>query len=134
MDYIPVIRDSVETAVSMKLFKTKQEAAFAHIYKSTLVRLPIGLFQNVDNFDPVRLQTSAVKAYPLTNRPRGDNDIKSVKYLQKKIQQHEELEPIWLYRAKNKGPRYCLLDGAHRIVASYIEGVKYVDAYVIDAS
>ena len=97
MDYIPVLVDSVETAVSQKLFKTKQEAAFAHIFKSKLVRLPIGTFANVENFDPARLQTSAVKAYPLTNRPRGDADIKSVKYLQKQIQHHEQLAPIWLF-------------------------------------
>ena len=132
MDYIPVLVDSVETSVTQKLFKTKQEAAFAHIFKSKLVRLPIATFANVDNFDPARLQSSAVKAYPLTNRPRGDADIKSVKYLQKQIQHHEQLEPIWLYSNKKHG--YYLLDGAHRIVASYIEGVKYVDAYVIDTT
>ena len=63
---------------------------------------------------------------------RGDADIKSVKYLQKQIQHHEQLEPIWLYSNKKHG--YYLLDGAHRIVASYIEGVKYVDAYVIDTT
>ena len=27
--------------------------------------------------------------------------------------------------------QYILLDGAHRIVASYIEDVKYINAYII---
>jgi len=130
MDFIFIIRDSVETSISMKIFKNKEDASFAHIYNSKLVKLPLTIFNNsnVDNFDSDRLQKSAVKAYPLNNRPRGNKDISSVKYYQKQIQQKKEITPIWMIQ-KNK--KYILLDGAHRIVASYIEDIP-IYAYIIN--
>jgi hypothetical protein len=128
MDYIHVITDSIETSISMDLFKNKEDSTLAHIFKSKLVKMPLSYFKNVDNFDPIRLQKSAVTAYPITNRPRGNNDINSVKYYQKQIQQNQEITPIWMIY-KNK--KYILLDGAHRIVASYIEGKKYINVYII---
>ena len=128
MNYIYVIKDSVETSISMKIFKNKEESSFAHIFKSNLVKIPLSIFKNIDNFNPNRLQKSAIKAYPLNNRPRGNKDISSVKYYQKQIQQKKNIIPIWLIYKNNK---YILLDGAHRIVASYIENIKYINSYVI---
>ena len=128
MDYIAVIIDSVDTSVSMKIFKNKNDAMYAHIFKSKLVKLALSIFDNVDNFNPSWLQKSAVKAYPLNDRPRGNSDISSVKYYQKQIQQHKEMT-IWMIQEND---RYILLDGAHRIVASYIEGNQYIHAYIIN--
>ena len=140
MDYKPTICvsticmssivDSIDTSIDMKIFKNREEAAFSHIFNSKVVKIPLNTFKNdnVDNFDSVRLQKSAVKAYPLTDRPRGKEDISSVKYYQKQIQQKKEITPIWMIQ-KNK--KYILLDGAHRIVASYIEDVP-VYAYIIN--
>ena len=124
------IVDSIDTSVDMKIFKNREEAAYSHIFNSKLVKIPLNTFKNnnVDNFDSVRLQNSAVKAYPLTRRPRGNKDISSVKYYQKQIQQKKEVTPVWMIQ-KNK--KYILLDGAHRIVASYIEDVP-VYAYIIN--
>jgi hypothetical protein len=65
---LSVIKDSVETGYNMKLFKTMNDALYAHIYKSKLVKLPISLFNNVDNFDSTRLKKSATDAYPLHYR------------------------------------------------------------------
>lgn len=123
------IVDSIDTSVTMKIFKNREEAAFSHIFNSKLVKLPLNTFKNdnVDNFDSVRLQNSAIKSYPLTDRPRGNEDISSVKYYQKQIQQKKEITPVWMIQ-KNK--KYILLDGAHRIVASYIEDIP-VYAYII---
>jgi hypothetical protein len=123
------IVDSIDTSVTMKIFKNREEAAFSHIFNSKLVKLPLNTFKNdnVDNFDSVRLQNSAIKAYPLTDRPRGNEDISSVKFYQKQLQQKKEITPIWMIQ-KNK--KYILLDGAHRIVASYIEDIP-VYAYII---
>ncbi len=128
MNYIQVIKDSVETSVSMKIFKNKKESSFAHIFKSKLTKIPLSKFKNVDNFNPQRLKKSAVEAYPLNNRPRGTNDINSVKYYQKLIKENNNITPIWMIKKNNK---FILLDGAHRIVASYIENKKYVNAYII---
>ncbi len=128
MNDISIIKDSVETSVSMKIFKNKKESSFAHIFKSKLKKIPLSTFQHVENFNPERLQKSAIQAYPLHNRPRGDKDIKSVQYYQKLIQQKNNITPIWMIQKNNK---YILLDGAHRIVANYIENKKYMYAYII---
>ncbi len=37
MNYIEVLCDSIETSVSMKLFKTKEEATMKHIFNSKLI-------------------------------------------------------------------------------------------------
>lgn len=124
------MRDSVSTSVNIKLFENKQDAHLAHLLKSKLVEIPLSMFANngVENFNSDRLKDSAVKAYPLDDRPRGNVDISSVEYHQSQIKQQSDIDPIWLVY-KNK--KYLLLDGAHRIVASYIEGAEFIRAYVI---
>ena len=98
MDYISTIIDSINTSVNMKIFKNKEESSFEHIFNSKLVKIPLNTFKNynVDNFNSDRLQKSAIKAYPLSDRPRGNKDISSVKYYQKQIQQKKEIAPIWM--------------------------------------
>jgi hypothetical protein len=125
------MRDSVSTSVSMKLFENKQDAHLAHILKSKLVEIPLSIFANnndMENFNSVKLKESAVKAYPLDDRPRGNADISSVEYHQNQIKQQNDIDPIWLLYKNNK---HVLLDGAHRIIASYIEGVEFIRAYII---
>ncbi len=116
--------DSVSTSLYLKIFTTKQDAIDAHISKSKMDNLPMSIFDKVDNFNPKRLQKTAIDAYPLGNRPRGDKDISSVEF----HQQNKDIAPIWLI---NQNGTYLLLDGAHRIVAHYIEGKSYICAYVI---
>jgi hypothetical protein len=112
----------------MKIFKNREEASMAHIFKSNLVKIPLSAFTDVDNFNPDRLKKKAINAYPLNDRPRCDSDITCVKYYQKQIEQKKEISPIWIVQINKK---YVLLDGAHRIVASYILGKKNINAYVI---
>jgi hypothetical protein len=127
-DYIDFLKDSIITSVSMKIFKNVEDASVAHIFKSKLVKLPLSVFTNVDNFNPDRLKKKATKAYPIHDRPRCESDITCVKYYQKQLQQKNEISPIWMIQINNQ---YILLDGAHRIVASYILGKKNINAYVI---
>ena len=96
MDYISALQDSIDTSVDMKLFKNRTDSSLAHIFKSKLVKFSLSKFKNVDNFDVVRLKKSAVKAYPLNNRPRGNKDISSVKFYQKQIQKKKDIQPIWM--------------------------------------
>ena len=128
MDYISVIIDSIRTSIALNIYTNKQEALYEHIFKSKLIKIPLSTFKNVDNFNPLRLQKTAIDAYPLKNRPRGKNDISSVKFYQKEIQQKREITPIWIIKQNKK---YILLDGAHRVVASYIDNKRYINAYVI---
>ena len=127
-NYINVIQHSIDTSVHLKIFKNREDSLKSHIFESKFDKIPLSIFTNVNNFDIQRLQKSAVKAYPINDRPRGSKDISSVKYYQKQIQQKKEITPIWMVYKNNK---YTLLDGAHRIVASYIENEKYIYAYVI---
>ena len=125
------MRESVSTSVSIKLFENKQDAHLAHVLKSKLVEIPLSTFANngVENFNSDRLKESAVKAYPLDDRPRGNADISSVEYHQNQIKkQNGTINPIWLLYKNNK---YVLLDGAHRIIASHIEGVEFIRACII---
>ena len=46
-------------------------------------------------------------------------DLEEKMILQKQLQNNNNIQPIWLvYNKKNN--KYILLDGEHRIVASYI--------------
>jgi hypothetical protein len=109
MDYIQVLQHSIDTSVSMKIFKNRENASMAHIFKSKLISFPLSKCKNLDNFNPERLQPSAVKSYPLHDRPRGDKDISSVKYYQKLIKNKLDIQPIWIILQNNN---YILLDGA----------------------
>jgi len=122
-------KDSIETSLSMGLFKSEEEAIRRH-QAAKLTSFPLAKCAKLENFNPARLQTSAVKAYPLSDRPRGQADIKSVKYWQ--MQAH--IQPIWILqkpRGDSESCKYILIDGAHRIVAAFIKGNPQIPAYVI---
>ncbi len=126
MYYIKTLRDSIGTSITLELFKDKEESSYWHIYKSQFASLPMGLFEEgkVDNFNPERLQKTASKAYPKNDRPRGKDDLKSVNYWKKQ----KDISPIWIINL----PTGCtLLDGAHRLVANYIKGNKWINCYII---
>ena len=123
------LRDSVATSVSMNLFENRERASMAHIFNSKFLEIPLSTFTDVDNFNPDRLQSSAERAYPVDDRPRSDDDIRSVDYYQSRIRDGGQVTPIWLLLQKNG--KYRLLDGAHRIVASYILDQPYMPAFVI---
>ena len=128
MDYISVLQDSIDTSIDMNLFRSRSSSSMAHIFRSKLINFPLLKFKNVDNFDQIRLKKSAVEAYPLYDRPRGNKDISSVKFYQKQIQKKKAILPVWMIL---KDKKYILLDGAHRIVASYIENKNTIPAYII---
>ena len=136
------MHDSVKTSVYMKLFSSEQDALVAHAFaaasSSKIQHIPLATFsfQNVINFDSDRLRNSAEAAYPPHNRPRGHRDVCSVNYHvdQLSCNHSVELSPIWLLKthSSDADEKYTLLDGAHRIVASYIEKILHIPAYVID--
>ena len=118
MDYKNIIKDSIETSVSLKLFKNNKDASYYHIFNSKLEKIPMSIFKKkVDNFNPDRLKKKASEAYPINNRPRGQDDLKSVNYYKRQM----DIPAIWVLKKNNK---YILLDGAHRIVANYIKKKK----------
>jgi len=126
MDLKELINDSIETSVTLKLFKNKQESAYAHIYKSTYVMFPMSKCEELDNFNAeLRLSDTP---YPPENRPRGKADLDSVKHNRKLIRTNGHTEPIWIAM---KGKKYILLDGAHRLVATHLENKRTIPCYII---
>jgi hypothetical protein len=125
---LKTLRDSIETSVSMNLFPDLKTSSERHIFHHEFCDFMIKDCFDLENFDPSRLQSSAVKAYPLSNRPRGAADIQSVKHHQKLIREKKPIEPIFIVVKNN---RYILTDGAHRIVASFIEKKKNIPCCLI---
>ena len=82
----------------------------------------------ITNINKNRLSSRPELAYPENDRPRGDNDLKSVEFHQLKLRNGESLEPIWII--EKMGKRY-ILDGFHRLAASYIEKKEFIDSYYI---
>ena len=41
MEYIQGLRDSIETSISIKLFKSKEESTIKHIFNSKLISFPL---------------------------------------------------------------------------------------------
>jgi hypothetical protein len=49
------LRDSIETAVTLKLYRTTKDAANAHLFKSKRIRFPLAKAWNLGNFKSARL-------------------------------------------------------------------------------
>ena len=120
------LKDSVETSLTLNLFTSKESASRAHIFNTTFTVLDKSLWNDLQNFNPDRLSTT-----PYKNKPRGENNMKSVNYHKKQIQQYGYTSPIWVAK---KGDIYTLLDGAHRIVATYLTGKSEIPAFIVDLS
>jgi hypothetical protein len=126
MEFLQDIKDSVETSVSIKLFPSLKQSSYCHIFKSSLVQFSLSNCRELNNFNPARLSKDP---YPEINRPRGQADLDSVLHHRRTIRKNGNTEPIWI--ASKKGG-HILLDGAHRIVASYLENKRSIPAYIVD--
>ena len=82
--------------------------------------------EKLKNFNPARLSNNP---YPETNRPRGQKNLNSLNYHRKIIRAQGQTEPIWIGL---KNGEYNLLDGAHRIVATYLENKRTIPSYIIN--
>jgi len=120
------LKDSVETSVALKIFPSKESASRAHIFNTTFTVLDKSLWNDLQNFNPDRLSST-----PYKNKPRGENNMKSVNYHKKQIQKYGYTSPIWVAK---KGDIYTLLDGAHRLVATYLADKSKIPAFIVDLS
>ena len=127
MEPINIIQHSVDTSVTLKLFTSRKSSVYYHIFHSSYVKFPLSQLYSVDNFDINRLTKDP---YPKENRPRGQKDLDSVLYHRKIIRQQGHTEPIWILL---KNGNYTLLDGAHRIIATYLENGRNIPSYIINA-
>ena len=125
MEPINIIQHSVDTSVDMKLFSTRKSSVYYHIFHSSYVKFPLSQLKTVDNFDIKHLSNNP---YPKEDRPRGQADLDSVLHHRRIIRQQGDTEHIWIVLKKEN---YTLLDGAHRIIATYLEHKRTIPAYII---
>ena len=125
MEFLQDMKDSVETSVSIKLFSSLKISSYYHIFNSQLVQFPLIQCKELNNFNPARLSKDP---YPEDDRPRGQRDLDSVLHHRRIIRKQGHTEPIWI--ALKKGT-YILLDGAHRIVATYLENKRTIPTYLV---
>jgi hypothetical protein len=118
------LEDSIKTSVKLGIFPSAKTSLEHHL-KSELVRFPLSLCKDLNNFDPARLSGTP---YPKDNRPRGQDDLDSVLHHRQKIRHDGQTDPIWI---AVKDWDYTLLDGAHRIVATYLENKRKIPAYIV---
>ena len=102
-------------------------SSYSHIFESKLVDFQVSKCRNLRNFNPDRLSKDP---YPKEDRPRGQDDLDSVLHHRRTIRREGETEPIWIAL---KDGEYTLLDGAHRIVATYLENKRTIPAHVVHA-
>lgn len=119
------LRDSIETAVTLKLYRTTKDAANAHLFKSRAARFPLAKAWNLGNFKSARLSPVP---FPPGDRPRGSKDLASVRFHRSQIRKSGDVGPIWIAMTR-KGP--VLLDGAHRLIAAYLEHKRSVPAFIV---
>ena len=106
--------------ISLKKFLEATSQGEYKIYKiKDLINHP------PDNLDINRLLAKSVnEAYPENNRPRGQNDLKSVKYHMRS----KCVSPLFMIKLKNQE---ILMDGVHRLVAAKLSGKRNVLVYVV---
>lgn len=109
-------------------FDTYKKACEAHILSSRFEIIDFSDFK--DKFNHRGFCVSAEDAYPIDNRPRGNNDINSVEYHRERLNNNEDIEPIWLINKGDSKP-FTILDGHHRVVACSLEKKYSIPAYVI---
>jgi len=126
MEYMNTLKDSVETSVALEIFPSEETASRAHIFDTTFTVLDKSLWNNLQNFNPDRLSNT-----PYKNKPRGENNMKSVNYHKKQIETYGYTSPIWVAK---QGETLTLLDGAHRLVATYLAGKTDIPAFIVDLS
>ena len=126
MEFLQSIQDSVETSVSIKLFSSLKLSSYYHIFNSKLIQFQLSQCRELNNFDSDRLSKDP---YPEADRPRGQKDLDSVLYHRRIIRKEGHTEPIWIVFKKGE---YTLLDGAHRIIATYLEKKRTIPTYIIE--
>ena len=125
MNFIEDMKDSIQTSVSIKLFSSLKISSYNHIFNSKFDMFPISKCKELNNFNPSRLSN---EPYPKEDRPRGQKDLDSVLYHVRTIRKEGQTDPIWIAL---KNGKYILLDGAHRIVATYLENKRTIPAYIV---
>jgi hypothetical protein len=130
-DFTELLKSSIDKSVELKLFKTKEDSAYAHLYNFKLEQIPMSYFKKdkVKNFKSDRLKARTIEtAYPEDDRPKGLYNVESVKYHMTLIE--KKLNPlIWVVKKNNN---YELIHGSHKIIAAHLAHLKKIDAYVIN--
>jgi hypothetical protein len=129
-DSLTVITDAADAVLFIQLSKDVKEVCYAFIFRSKLTEFHMTEYnkQNIHNINVHRNSDTPEKCYPECDRPRGYEDVVSVRYHMKHLQEGKELEPIWILQINSK--KY-ILDGFHRIAAISVEKKPSIKCYFV---
>jgi hypothetical protein len=129
-DTLTVITDAVDAVLFIQLCNDAKEVCFACVFRSKLIDFKMADYtkQNIHNINVYRNLGTPEACYPECDRPRGYEDVVSVKHHMKHLQEGRELEPIWIMNINSK--KY-ILDGFHRIAAISCEKRPTIKAYYV---
>lgn len=119
------MNDSVKTSLHIGIHSSLEIALHNHTFNRTFLDFPLSKCKELHNFNPLRLSKTP---YPDHDRPRGQADLDSVLYHSQLIQNNCDINPVWIAFKNNE---YTLLDGVHRIVATYLANKLHIPSYVI---
>lgn len=127
---LTVITDAVDAVLFIQLSKDVKEVCYAFVFRSKLMDFFMKDYvkENIHNINYHRNSDTPEKCYPESDRPRGFEDVVSVRYHIKHLQEGKELEPIWILQINGK--KY-ILDGFHRIAAISVEKRPSIKSYFV---
>lgn len=127
---LTVITDAIDAVLFIQLSNDMKEIAYASVFRSKLVDFKMTDYNKsyIHNINVFRNLDTPEKCYPECDRPRGLEDLVSVRHHCKILQQGKELEPIWMLNIHGK--RY-ILDGFHRIAATCCEKRPIIKCYYV---
>lgn len=129
-DSLTVITDAVDAVLFIQLCNDAREVCYACVFKSKMIDFKMTDYnkKNIHNINIYRNADTPEKCYPENDRPRGYEDVVSVRHHMKTLQEGRELEPIWILQIHGK--KY-ILDGFHRIAAVSVEKHPSIRAYYV---
>jgi hypothetical protein len=129
-DSLTVITDAVDAVLFIQLCSDVREVCYACVFKSKMIDFKMADYnkKNIHNINIYRNSDTPEKCYPENDRPRGYEDVVSVRHHMKTLQEGHELEPIWILQINGK--KY-ILDGFHRIAATSVEKRASIKAYYV---
>lgn len=127
---LTVMTDAADAVLFCQLSKDIKEVCYAFVFRSKLSEFHMKDYtkQNIHNINVHRNSDTPEKCYPECDRPRGLEDVVSVRHHMKHLQEGKELEPIWILQINGK--KY-ILDGFHRIAAISVEKKPSIRCYFV---
>jgi len=128
---LKTIASSIRQNIEFNFFKNKYDACNAYVFncKKKYINY-MQWISKMHSFKKNRLKNTPEEAYPINDRPRGIKDIDSVNYWIQMIKNNNYIPPIIILNINNETH---LVDGYHRLIATYILNKNNILAKIISS-